>query len=337
LRHEQVQDVKISIALASYNGEQFIRDQLDSFARQSRLPDEVVITDDGSTDGTQAAVAAFASSAPFPIQFRVNPRRLGYARNFERAIGLCAGELIFLSDQDDVWFRDKIATLCAAFDAHPHAMVVVNDQILTDGSLNHQGHTKLSNLRRLGIGPEGLIEGCCTAFRRSWADLVLPIPQEEEELVERRLQSHDRWINELAILLGVRHVVRKPLQYFRRTGANTTNWIVSEPHKTSLRDLMARRLPKAPIAAWNDRIRVLDGFARWIAANRDNLETVGINGCDAALKSIARERQGIARRAVLAVEPSLKRSVSVVSLWARGGYRYFHGWKSAVSDLLRSA
>jgi glycosyltransferase involved in cell wall biosynthesis len=328
--------VTISIALASYNGEAYIREQLDSLAAQTLLPDELVITDDGSTDRTAEIVAEFADSAPFPVHFHRNPERLGYARNFERAIGLCRGEIIFLSDQDDVWFAEKLSTVRAAFDATPAPMVVVNDQILTDARLGHDGHTKLSNLRRLGLSSAGLIEGCCTAFRSSWATLVLPIPADESELIRQHLQSHDRWINELAILLGVRHVIDAPLQYFRRTGSNTTSWIVSEPRAVGMRDQIMGSLPKAPVQAWQERIDILDGFERWIRTNRMRIEAAGIMSSDEALASVADERRGMTRRSALATRPFLPRAAGVIGMWASGDYRYFNGWKSAVRDLTRS-
>src|SRR5437588_7313199 len=108
-------DERISIAMCTYNGARFLREQLDSFAAQSRLPDEVVICDDGSTDGTADIVRTFASGAPFPVHFHVNEPRLGITRNFERAAGLCTGSIIFFSDQDDVWLPDKLDRFAEAF------------------------------------------------------------------------------------------------------------------------------------------------------------------------------------------------------------------------------
>ena len=79
---------RVSIAMATYNGERFIREQLDSFAAQSRLPDQLVMCDDGPTDRTVAIAEEFAASAPFAVTVRRNPGRLGYSDNFSRAISL---------------------------------------------------------------------------------------------------------------------------------------------------------------------------------------------------------------------------------------------------------
>ena len=109
----------ISIALASYNGARYVREQLDSFAAQRRLPDELVVCDDGSTDDTAEQVERFAEGAPFEVRLERNARTLTTTPNFEKAISLCRGDLIFLSDQDDVWLPEKLAEMALHFEAHP--------------------------------------------------------------------------------------------------------------------------------------------------------------------------------------------------------------------------
>lgn len=326
----------VSIALASYNGARFIEAQLRSFADQTRPPDQVVIRDDGSTDNTAAIVASFAATAPFAIDFAYNAQRRGYSRNFEGAVAACTGDIVFLSDQDDVWLPEKIETIIAAFAHDPAQQVFVNDQILTDGELQHAGITKLSNLANLGIGAEGLIEGCCTAFRRSWSTALLPIPASAETLVERRTMSHDRWLNELAMLLDLRGVVTIPLQYFRRYGSNTTDWLVSEPRRTGVYDLVATRVATAPVAAWRERIAVLDLYDGWLRDHRDTLIALG-GDVRGALAAVARERAAQDARCTLVAQPLPRRAWGAAILWLRGGYDYFYGWKSALRDMARKA
>jgi len=105
---------KISIAMATYNGERFIRQQLDSFARQTLLPSELIICDDGSTDSTVSIINEFVPSAPFPVVIVHNPARLGYTANFLQAAQKCQGELIAFSDQDDEWLPQKLARILQA-------------------------------------------------------------------------------------------------------------------------------------------------------------------------------------------------------------------------------
>ena len=320
----------LSIAMATYNGARFVRAQLDSFANQSRRPDELVVTDDGSTDETIAIVEQFAQEAPFPVQVHRNPERLNYSRNFERAVFLCAGDIIFLSDQDDVWFPKKLETVLAEFDRRANIQVVVNDQLLTDAGLSHSGVTKLGNLSRAGKSSDGMIEGCSTAFRRSWAERLLPMPEAVSPLIATRDMSHDRWLNELAILLGLRFVLDRPLQYFRRTGENTTDWLLSRPDPVRFSDLAQGRAPVAPVEAWRRRMQVLDAYEQFLNAHRQYFPAGD------ALGRIAHERSSLQSRIDLSGMPLPRRLPAVWRLWRSGGYRYFERWMSAANDLTRS-
>jgi glycosyltransferase involved in cell wall biosynthesis len=320
---------RVSIALAAYNGERHIREQLDSFAAQTRLPDQLIVCDDGSSDRTVSIVDEFAATAPFDVAVIRNPENFGYSNNFARAILQSDGDIIFLSDQDDVWFADKIATVLQTFDRHPAVQVVINDQVLTDEKLRHSGRTKLQNLKSTGKTSAGMIEGCCTALRSEWSRRLFPMPAEADDLVRTEDMSHDRWINELAMLVGRRVVIARPLQYFRRTGENTTSWLLSEPGRPKLRKIARERQRAAPLSAWHTRIAVLDayeGFLRSHAVPGDK---------DAAFPKIAHERSSHQQRIRLAALPLWRRPTLVWTLWRTGGYTYFNGWLSAANDLLR--
>ncbi|MGA2753417.1 MAG: glycosyltransferase [Terracidiphilus sp.] len=105
---------KISIAMATYNGERFIRQQLDSFVRQTLLPSELIICDDGSTDSTVSIINNFVVLAPFPVVIVHNSVQLGYTANFLQAAQKCQGDLIAFSDQDDEWLPHKLARILQA-------------------------------------------------------------------------------------------------------------------------------------------------------------------------------------------------------------------------------
>jgi glycosyltransferase involved in cell wall biosynthesis len=105
----------ISVALCTYNGARFLEEQLASLQSQERLPDELVVCDDRSTDKTVQLLEAFARNAPFPVRIHVNPVNLGSSRNFDRAMRLCAGNVIALCDQDDVWHSARLSTCAGAF------------------------------------------------------------------------------------------------------------------------------------------------------------------------------------------------------------------------------
>jgi glycosyltransferase involved in cell wall biosynthesis len=106
---------EVSVAMCTYNGERYLRGQLDSIVHQTALPAEVVICDDGSADSTLDIVADFTKTAPFDVHLVRNRTNLGSTKNFEQAMGLCRGELIALCDQDDLWNESKLAALAALF------------------------------------------------------------------------------------------------------------------------------------------------------------------------------------------------------------------------------
>ena len=99
--------IKVGIVLATYNGGRFLSEQLESFLVQERMPDELLVSDDASTDETLSIVDAFARRAPLPVKVVVNPERLGFIRNFAAALALADADIIFMSDQDDVWLPQR--------------------------------------------------------------------------------------------------------------------------------------------------------------------------------------------------------------------------------------
>ena len=105
----------ISVALCTYNGEPFLSAQLRSIAAQDRPPDELVICDDGSSDGSLEVIRGFARCSRIPTRVVVNDKNLGSTRNFEQAISLCQGEIVLLADQDDVWYPYKLRRIQEVF------------------------------------------------------------------------------------------------------------------------------------------------------------------------------------------------------------------------------
>jgi len=110
---------RVSIAMCTYNGARHIQEQLDSIAAQTRLPDELVVCDDIASDSTVEIVKSFISKVSFPVRLYINEENLGIWKNKEKAISLCTGDVIFLSDWDDVWKPNKIDKILAAFAKRP--------------------------------------------------------------------------------------------------------------------------------------------------------------------------------------------------------------------------
>lgn len=121
-----------SVAMCTYNGAQFIEKQLRSILNQSMLVDEIVVCDDGSSDETIDIIKQLSINTQIPIRIYVNKTNLGCVRNFEKAISLCKGDIIFLSDQDDIWEQNKVETIIKWFDEHTDKDVVISDAVLID-------------------------------------------------------------------------------------------------------------------------------------------------------------------------------------------------------------
>lgn len=126
----------ISVALCTYNGERYIREQLESILNQTVKVDEIVVCDDGSNDNTLQIIEGFAGTTGTAIHIHRNVTNLGPAKNFQKAINLCSGDIIFLSDQDDVWMPKKVATITNYFKQNPHISVVFTDGNLMDDEKN---------------------------------------------------------------------------------------------------------------------------------------------------------------------------------------------------------
>jgi glycosyltransferase involved in cell wall biosynthesis len=122
--------MKISVALCTYNGKKFLRKQIDSILNQTTKVDEIVVCDDCSTDSTLAILEEYKKNNPEIFQIHQNKVNLKSNKNFEKAIALCNGDYIFLSDQDDIWRNDKVEKTIAVFNQNPEAEGVFSDGIL---------------------------------------------------------------------------------------------------------------------------------------------------------------------------------------------------------------
>jgi glycosyltransferase involved in cell wall biosynthesis len=138
--------MKISIAMATFNGAKYLGEQLETFISQERTPEELVVCDDSSTDATLSILEEFKCRAPFEVIVVKNDQNLGFTKNFEKALSICTGDLIFLSDQDDYWFPNKVSAVEKAFLENPDKSLVIHNGELADGNLVSHGMTKLGQI-----------------------------------------------------------------------------------------------------------------------------------------------------------------------------------------------
>ena len=183
----------ISVCMATYNGGRYLREQVDSILSQLSQDDELIVSDDGSTDNSIQILKGYNDSR---IKIFPNSDRHGVNANFENALRHASGDYIFLSDQDDVWLPGKVNACVKALQEN---ICVEHDCIIVDENLNVIQPSFFSwigaktgfwkNLARNSY------HGCCLAFRREILDEILPIP-------ENLIVYHDEWIGSLCDLKG---------------------------------------------------------------------------------------------------------------------------------------
>ena len=179
---------RVSIAMAVFNGERFIGEQLESLARQTRLPDELIVSDDASTDETVEIVREFGSRAAFPVTLLQNRQNVGCTQNYQRAISRCTGDLILLCDCDDICYPHKVAVTEQIFASHPKVGVALCDADLIDEQARALG-VRLWHWRGYHCSEEAAKQieqvsfdrsipsyGPCVAFRGRLKSLILPLP-----------------------------------------------------------------------------------------------------------------------------------------------------------------
>ena len=179
----------ISVCVATYNCEKFIREQIDSILCQLSSDDEIIVSDDGSTDGTIVIINCIGDKR---IRIIEGPRKHSPTFNFENALKEAKGDYIFLADQDDVWKTNKVEVCMKWLQKYD---CVVSDAEVTDSNLNplypslyaimqvRQGHI-YNTVWKNGY------TGCCMAFRRNILEASLPFPKD--------IPMHDIWIGNVA-------------------------------------------------------------------------------------------------------------------------------------------
>jgi len=189
-----MRDPSVSVCMATYNGAEYLREQLDSILAELRPDDQVVVVDDASTDDTVALLETYRDVR---MVVHRNPQNLGYVKSFERALSLADGDVLLLSDQDDVWVpgrRDALADAAAEFGVAASNLLLLGSGAplrspLTGRPWRLRGGATPPTLRtelRILAGNAPYF-GCAMAIRRDILALVTPFPEDLRE-------SHDLWI-----------------------------------------------------------------------------------------------------------------------------------------------
>lgn len=208
--------MRVSVAMATYNGERFVETQLRSILEQLDPDDEIVIVDDASTDRTRERIAAFSDPR---IRLHANGRNEGVFRSFERALRMTSGDVVFLADQDDVWLPGKRSRLSEALESDAAVTVAISDaQVIdADGHVVAPSFMALRGGFRAGLAStlvKNRYLGCAMAFKRRLLDVALPIPPD--------VPMHDMWLGAVSGLVGRTVYVDRALMQYRRHSANVS-------------------------------------------------------------------------------------------------------------------
>lgn len=215
--------MKISVCMAVYNGEAYLLPQIRSILSQLRQNDEVVIVDDASQDKSAKLLSCLADSR---VRVFRNDHNLGVVASFEKAMRLAQGDILFLSDQDDLWLPGKVERFIEVFSLKPDVTLVASDAQIIDGSGTVVADSFFSQRGRFTAGilhnlVKNKYHGCTLAFRRFMLDHFLPIPKD--------VPMHDVWIGLINDIYGKTDYIDQPLIAYRRHGKNVSPSVGAPP------------------------------------------------------------------------------------------------------------
>jgi len=319
--------MRISVAMCTFNGDRFLPEQLTSIATQKRLPDELIVCDDGSSDHSLQLVEEFARRVPFPVHLTVNECTLGSTRNFQKAISLCACDVVALADQDDVWYPHKLAHLEQVFLTSPAVVAAFSDADVIDcdsqriklrlwqafafGSREQRRFAAGQGVRVLIKHP--VVTGATLAFRRPWIDILMPIPESD---------VHDRWISFLLAACGPFARVKEPLMQYRR---HTNQQIGLST--TTLPERLARAY-YTKRSLYQDEIERFRQLHARLAHYQQCLPNAG-----GAMAEIERKISHLEHRIQLQQQTFSRVPKVIREIFNHGYWRYAAGWESVAKDL----
>lgn len=200
----------ISVCIATHNGEKYIKEQLDSILCQLSPEDEVVISDDGSTDATLEIIEGYKDTRIKIFHFKQPSKtsltHIYTSRNFENALKQAKGDYIFLSDQDDIWYSNKVES-CLVY-LSKYDLVVHNMELINENGKSLGRNLYIKEFKHQNIWMKGhTYYGCAIAFKAKYLKAILPFPQ--------KMMVHDFWITYIIEKLGKTYYEMNPMMFYR--------------------------------------------------------------------------------------------------------------------------
>lgn len=333
--------MKISIAMATYNGERYVLEQLQSLARQLYKPHELVICDDGSTDATLSIVETFSRTAPFLVRIYRNESNLGYSDNFLQAARLCSGDWVAFCDQDDVWLPNKLKDAAEAIARHPGLTMILQNAELCDDRLCRSGRIFPGKIKPAVYGALSqygfwVWPGFLKTVR---SEIFVRIDSSMRPLnyfPDNARQSHDKWTCMMANALGGICILDEPAALYRRHEAALTGSYSGK--SISERVSQSRTVESNHYRFLGEVAKSSSSYLEKEAAGLADEEwrhsLVRSAACFHRLADIQGNRESLYE-----ADSILARASCYFCIWRSGGYigpRFTSmGWKSAVKDAAR--
>lgn len=312
--------MQISVAMATFQGERFLAEQLASIRNQILPPAELVIQDDASTDGTVVQANNFSANVPFPVRVETNRENSGSTTTFEGAIRRCAGEVIVLADQDDVWLPQKLERIHATFSRDPKLGFAFSNADVVDKNRKPKGYRLWDAIgfssrerKRFGFATllrRNRVTGATLAFHSRFRDLLLPIPTK---------WHHDAWIALLLSAIAPCVAIDEPLILYRQ---HANQQIGGDKRSFGEQFRKAQHITAETYRDVRDRFE---------EARQRLSQVPGVRS--EVLRALQEKCDHFDRRAKMR-NTRLGRSPAIFGELCRGRYfRYSRGWASALQDL----
>jgi glycosyltransferase involved in cell wall biosynthesis len=319
----------VSVAMCVYNGAEFLHEQLESIVEQTHRPAEIIVCDDCSNDASEKIALSFKTSFPDRFKIIINQHNVGFTRNFEKALNSCSKDIVFLSDQDDVWFPEKIETLTRIFFDKKSIAGITHDGELVNCNLFGEGNTKRSQIKRAYGTSDRTITGALSALRREYLEILLPIPE--------GIIGHDTWFTYVFSIFPRRWLFYDhSLQKIRRHSDNTSEWVVNSITKIGRFHAFKSQLRTIPANSYDNRLAMNSALTSRLARKEIATRLFSHSEISDARSFLTAERNAIFHRQSLVDSSSkLDRIAQAIKMRSKNEYQYFNGYKSFLRDLLR--
>jgi glycosyltransferase involved in cell wall biosynthesis len=214
--------------MATYNGANFLEQQLESLSKQTRLPAELIICDDTSGDATVDIIKRFSETAPFPVKLVVNEQRLGWRGNFLKAASLCTSEYIAYCDQDDIWLPEKLATVQSHLEKSRPTLLQHGYRMIDSAGALISGPLTYAHLER--NAPWVHSYGLNQVFHRSLIEFFDLWELSKDHFHANERMAHDQFVFFLSSLLGQTVTIQDVLLYYRQHANNAVGFVAAADH-----------------------------------------------------------------------------------------------------------